>query len=588
MVPSSRNFSGDVVETRKRVSEYHYQQHQPAPPTEAPPPTDTVPVLLCHTCSVCGQMRSAGYHRNNPVIPGKPLVLTPCRKCKKKVKSQQRSTSSYTRVRSCTAEEPCDWPSEEVRVDIDQYERRGRQRSRDTVFVHRSSSRPHIVRMSSSQTRFGLRGLQRESRIPDVVKSTRIRVSSLSPRRASRYEELYPRPNVMGPARSQEMPPPPPTNANQRDADEVWPPPDGVRAHLFRKAEMDAPRRPSSRIVELTPSPLPEGRRSTRVVYRSESVERDHRNVSRGRFDVRHQGRAAERMSSHPRPYRTVLPEEQNFRQTSDETFTSDDLYLHRHERRESPGGGILKQPLDDSGQSRRRYGMRESQQSTTVEIGGPRVHFSSGRKIEEPVPYSNPRQSYVEDVQPRDEDFELNYSRRRYAEDPEPPVEEMERVRIRRRSPSPRAHYEEEIRIDRARGLSPSPPRHAEDVRIRHVDPRPPRERMPPSPPMEDRRTVSGFRHVSREEVVDRTQSMTPHARRPVEDDMTDSDSAHSGEITEVKTWKGIDENGKPATFVEERRRTRMLEQGSERGGQADFMRPLNERVPTRMWRDV
>jgi hypothetical protein len=587
MVPSSRNFSGDMVESRSRHVSYH--QHESAPSADAPPSTDTVPVLLCHTCSHCGQMRSAGYHRSNPVIPGKPLVLTPCRKCKKKAKSQHRSMSSFTRVRSCTAQEPCDWPGEDVRIDIEQYERRGRQRSRDTVFVHRSPSRPHMIRQSSSQTRLGLRGLQRESRVPNVFKSTRIRMSSLSPRRASRYEELNPHPDVVRSARSQEMPPPP-TNANQRDADEVWPPPDGVRAHLFRKVEVDPPRRPSSRIVELTPSPPPEGRR-TRVVYRSESVERRRRSVSRGRLRDLEDQRAAEaeaRVKSHPRAYRTVHPEERNFRQTSDETFTSEDLYLNRHGRRESPPGGILKVRVDDREQSRRREGMRESQESTTVEAGGPRVHFSSGRRIEEQAPYSRDRPRYVDDVRPRDEEFELKFSQRRYVEDPTPPVEEMERVRIRRRSQSPRAQYEEEIRIDRTRGLSPSPSRHVEHVRIRHVSPAPPRERAPRSPPLEDRREVSGFRHVSREEVVSRTQSVTlPRAGRPVEDDMTDSDSAHSGEIVEVRTWKGINENGKPATFVEERRRVRMLEQGSERGGQAEF-RPLNESAPMRSWRDV
>jgi hypothetical protein len=67
----------------------------------------------------------------------------------------------------------------------------------------------------------------------------------------------------------------------------------------------------------------------------------------------------------------------------------------------------------------------------------------------------------------------------------------------------------------------------------------------------------------------------------------MTDSDSAHSGEITEMRRWRGIDENGQPATFVEERRTVRMLEQGSERGNGAEF-RPLKEGLATRSWRDV
>jgi hypothetical protein len=77
------------------------------------------------------------------------------------------------------------------------------------------------------------------------------------------------------------------------------------------------------------------------------------------------------------------------------------------------------------------------------------------------------------------------------------------------------------------------------------------------------------------------------PPVPKPAEEDMTDSDSEHSGEITEVRSWRGIDENGQPATFVEERKTVRMLEQGSERGGQSEF-RSLSDRVPARSWRDV
>jgi hypothetical protein len=79
-------------------------------------------------------------------------------------------------------------------------------------------------------------------------------------------------------------------------------------------------------------------------------------------------------------------------------------------------------------------------------------------------------------------------------------------------------------------------------------------------------------------------------------EEDHTDSESAHSGEITEVRSWKGIDENGQPATFVEERRTVRMIDQGSDRGGLAREYRDLGrgatpdarEKVMSRSWRDV
>jgi hypothetical protein len=217
-------------------------------------------------------------------------------------------------------------------------------------------------------------------------------------------------------------------------------------------------------------------------------------------------------------------------------------------------------------------------------------------------------RSRHADDARRSGEDFELrhNYTRHQYVD--EPPVEEMERVRIRRQSQSPRRAMAEnirirrqsqsprrvmaeEIRIDRARRISPSPRRgeeirHAEELHIRHIAPR---ERAPP--PLEPERRIAGFRHVSREEVVTRARSVTPQSssRRPAEDDMTDSESGRSGEVVETRSWKGIDENGKPAIFVEERRRVRMLEGGSERGGREEF-RTLNERerVPVRTWRDV
>jgi hypothetical protein len=87
---------------------------------------------------------------------------------------------------------------------------------------------------------------------------------------------------------------------------------------------------------------------------------------------------------------------------------------------------------------------------------------------------------------------------------------------------------------------------------------------------------------------------SVSPPPRpRKEEEDHTDSDSVHTGEITEVRSWRGIDENGKPVTFVEERRtvRPRLLEQGSERGGlRGEYRSSGGERkkLASRTWRDV
>jgi hypothetical protein len=86
------------------------------------------------------------------------------------------------------------------------------------------------------------------------------------------------------------------------------------------------------------------------------------------------------------------------------------------------------------------------------------------------------------------------------------------------------------------------------------------------------------------------------PSNCRRQEEDNTDSESAHSREITEVRSWKGIDEDGQPATFVEERRTMRMIDQGSERGGLAREYRDMGrgqrsdarDRVTSRSWKDV
>lgn len=559
MTPTQRNVSSEVVQSKeKRIDEYYAYQYQTG--VEAPPQVEeqTVPVLLCHTCSVCGQMRSAGYHRNHPVIPGKSIVTTPCRKCKKRTRSSHHSrATSYTRVRTCTAEVPCDWPRRAVHVDIDHGERRGRRRSRDDLYTSWQTEhiRPHIIKEGSSHANIGLRTLQR-SPSRSHRSETRVRVSSLSPGR-SRYEGVWPPPDVihMRPARSDEPNP---------VSDEVWPPPDVVRTHSYRKK---SPPRP--RIVELSPSPPP-ARNRTRVSYRSESQERQTRSPVR-----RSESRA--RMKSHPRPYRTVVPDHRLFSQ-SDETSTND-------AGSESVGRGILK-PANMSYETsyRRRTSMRDSQQSTNVEIGGPRVQFASEQ-----------REGPAANEELGDEKYEQyrRYESHRYVDRPaSPPIDRMERLHIRRSSPSSQQNCDE-IRIDKARRISPSPLRRYEEVRVRHfsVSPPPPRERLlrpPPSPPSPGRPAYSGYRHVSRAQAIERTRSLTPpSSRKHMEfgDDLTDSEDDEGGRLIEVRSWKGIDENGQPATFIEERRKTKMIEQGSVGGSE---FRPLTDRLAARSWREV
>jgi len=98
----------------------------------------------------------------------------------------------------------------------------------------------------------------------------------------------------------------------------------------------------------------------------------------------------------------------------------------------------------------------------------------------------------------------------------------------------------------------------------------------------------------------MERARSLTPplppSLRLKEEEDHTDSDSAHSAEITEVRSWRGIDEHGKSATFVEERKTVRLIDRGSDRGGLAREYRDMGrgqrmsrgERMAARSWRDV
>lgn len=597
MVPASQGVSRDFVEPRSSEPNAYYPYHQYGQPQEHPvpaPPLPTegvpVPVMLCHTCSHCGRLRSSGFHRNNPVLPGKQLVASMCRKCKKSMKG--RRASSFTRFRSHVADEPCDWPNESIRVEVDHSERRGRQRGRtETYRAHYSPSPVRYIRRSSSHTRFGLRGLQQPRR--EYETSTRVRVSSLSPRRSSRYDGVWPPPDVvrMRPSRSEEIPhmPPGPSSGRASRPGEVWPPPDVVRTHSYRKVERDAPiRRSSSRIIELSPSPPPTRTRVTRVEVESERRPRRSASVSpvRVRISSRERGRRDEaeaRISSHPRAYRQVVPEHRTEARESDATSSPHESSSRQH--RESDNG-ILRTPgMDYETSRRRRASPYENLESVHVEVAGPRVQFASDRRDEEAAPERRARARYAHDT-----DYEQHYHdfrRHRHTDDapPEPLVEDFERIRIRRSSPSPRREHEEEIRIDRARRISPSPPpkRYQEEVRVRYVSPVGPRTRTSrrPSSPLSpsERATYSRIEYVSRARSP-RSRAIRQPDKRSTIEDVTDSDSGTSDGVMELRTWKGIDENGQPATFIEERT-TRMIDHGYRE-------RVVGPGLAMRSWRDV
>ncbi|RMZ66796.1 glycosyltransferase family 66 [Pyrenophora seminiperda CCB06] len=611
LVPASLNSQQEVVKSRSRQTseQYQYQQYGQSQPAQAPPPQfegTAVPVMLCHICSNCGEMRSAGYHRNNPVVPGKPLIPAPCRRCKKKFQTSYRSSSKYARVRKCSADEPCGWPREPT-YDTDHGERRGRRRSREDDYITRySPSRPRLVTRESSHGRMGLGVLQQPEqgfRTERIIKT-----SSLSPRPSSRYAgQVWPPPDIVRSrvSRSDEVysAPPEPLPCRTSRTDEVWPPPDIVRTHSYRKVERSPSRRAHPRIIELSPSPPPRAR-SARIVHRSESQERIRKSlsVSPVRVSYREERRSEEaeaRLMSHPQAYRPINPDARTLLRASDETCSNAES-MSRH-RLQSPSRRILKSSGTDRETSyRRRDSMRDSQQSMHSEVESPRVRFGDRRTEEEPRPESRSRLRYADNRVVSGDNHEQyrEHSRHRVVDGapPIPPAQDFERIRIRDSPPSMRKDYEDELRIDRQRRISTSPPRRFEQVRVRHTSPLPLR-RTPRPPPSPERTSRSLYRHISRPRAMERVRSLTPPPLRPkYEEDHTDSDSSRSGEITEVRSWKGIDENGKPATFVEERKTVRMIDQGSDRGGLAREYQKMRtgqrfgggERVATRSWRDV
>lgn len=313
MAPAYRDAQEVVRSTsRHRSEEYHYDRLNQSQSAQAPPVEVVVQVMLCHTCSHCGKMRSAGFHRNNPVLPGKTLVSTPCRRCKKKLEGY-RSSSRYTRIRKCYADEPCNWPREPSRAHVDHDEDRGRRRTRSEYYVERHlPSRPRVIRRESSQAYLGLRALQRSP-----TRERSIRTSSSTPPSSRRASNVWPPPDIvrLEPSHKDRVYPAPPEPLPNRasKSDEVWPPPDIVRTQPCIQVEKRPLHHQSSRIIELSRSPLPSRPRSARTVYRDETPERQARSpsISPVRVASRKEGRTKKveaRATSHHQSYRTVCP----------------------------------------------------------------------------------------------------------------------------------------------------------------------------------------------------------------------------------------------------------------------------------------
>ncbi|KAF2270443.1 hypothetical protein CC78DRAFT_563829 [Lojkania enalia] len=210
-----RSSSEEVAQTKTREQYYHYEsEHRPISQIPAPRPSvhpPQIPVLLCHTCSECGRMRSSNFHRDNPVIPGQPLPPDVCRRCRKRNRHYEGSMRKVTRVRKCTAEEPCDWPAKGpplIRMGhIERGKHRTRSISSDDYFMrHRSRGRSSIryIERPESRNHMSLHLLQENRSPPGMLRGSRsvARIRSVSSSR-----EVVPAPRYVHRSASQSPPP---------------------------------------------------------------------------------------------------------------------------------------------------------------------------------------------------------------------------------------------------------------------------------------------------------------------------------------------------------------------------------------------
>lgn len=473
--------------------------------------TSSDPVfVLSHVCSVCGRMRSAGYHRHHPIVPGQPTVQTPCRKCKKKSKKKraEKETKDNTTIT----------------IRIDDSSMRGRGRDRDEVRYVRSYSSPSPPRRSvvrsSSHANIGLRVLQGEQ----------------TSRRKSRVRTRYVSPS------------PPPEIRGRYRAPGSYPSPDPpAYEHRVRYVESS-----------LSPPPL---RRTTRVEYREESLERpvtDYRPCSLSPIRVSRRGyrnddAAEARISSHPTAFRTVVPERRSNMRGSEASASTDSP---SHDL--SPRRGILRNTTMDfeTGQRRR---MRESHDSMLPEVEHNRVRFVADRSRregrEEPdadLDYSAPRSRYADEHL----DNYLHHTEREYvsiSRSPSPLTRGFERLNIRRSSPPPSRDYDFNAHVQYI-----SPNDHRMEARYRHVSP--PRGRdtrsRAPSPPFPSSR-LDYHTHPRGDE----RPALDP--RHEDWDDVTDTASEQSDDVVRYSSFREIDENGRPCTIVEERRTRKVSDTG-------------------------
>ncbi|KAF2463005.1 uncharacterized protein BDR25DRAFT_385205 [Lindgomyces ingoldianus] len=548
-VPAAGSVASEVYEHRRSRDRYYHcswdyrpeRAASPSPPPQpalAPVPVPTVPVLFCHTCSECGRIRSAGFHRENPIIPGKPVVPGVCRRCEKKEnkKSEENDcVKKVTHIRSCTVdppEEPCDWPSRSrsVHIQIGRNERRGRQRSRsrssseDIHIVSRARShdkpRP-VIRRSESHTRLGLRLI--EDVIPEPPSSPRrarkgstLRVASVSPVRNS------------------------------------------ARARV----------KVTHRNVSHSPP---------RTEYKPRSISVEERSTS-----------AERRIASHPMAYRAVLPDQRAFFDGASTAVshtsypqTSSQLAGQSPPSQAQP---ILKPPnMSQETIHGRVASVCRSQESTMVEVGGPRVQFTPSTRAWSTKPMAGkgtagtttPNTAHWSNIATTGANTTnaSGWSNNTTAGS----GAEGWKSRERRHgggshSSEDHEHYHRRVRSGYRHYEPPSlPSRSLEEVHVRHAPPPLPCRASTPHPnaPTASERPPSLHSWSRAQTPFDGGLTPGPSETKDRDRDrdwdevtVSDTTSQKSAEVEILRKWKGVDERGHPCTFVEERM-TRYVPEG-------------------------
>ncbi|KAF2009843.1 hypothetical protein BU24DRAFT_427867 [Aaosphaeria arxii CBS 175.79] len=518
-----RSSSGELVRASTREKWYEYDHRYP----DLQSPIDTLttvqtvssegpeafPVLLCHVCSDCGRMRSAGFHRSHPVIPGEPVISSPCRRCRKySGSSDEHCERQITHIRECKSDEPCDWPYmlDDVHVQVDRGRRRSRSRDRDDIYIsrHRSTSRPQIIKKSESRTSLGLRALQDQIKSPRLFRrKSKVRIASMSPPRE--YDRVH--------------------VEVTRDRSPGFPP-----RKEYLQEDYHVIRRESS-----LPRVLP------RLEMRSRSIS-----PARYRYrDDYHEVDVERHEVSHYKASDLV----DDFTPLSSPAFS--DSYVVPTPR------SILKSTSTDVATThhRRMSTPNVARETRYVEVSSPRVEYIQTSKGKQHRERSESRERIKIKTTQRhslDEPYLVREDREyldrrgseriRFVESEQPLVQEFEEMQIRDRVRSESPHVttrgRSTTRYSTTRSQSPAES-YERVVSYRGQSPGP------------HERVTAGYRTVQRPALPESESTTTIIDKQSFQDGRRRP--SDPSDFVTVRKWRGLDENGKPATFVEETKRS-------------------------------